>query len=103
MKTLVINTGSSSIKYQLFDMPEGKVISSGLIEQIGEDHGHVQQREGAGQVREVLELRDELIHSDSPRGHAPGAGAAARAFLSVYLYNISLHKCTLFLDFTTVL
>jgi acetate kinase len=41
MKTLVINTGSSSIKYQLFDMPEGKVLSAGLIEKIGEDDGHI--------------------------------------------------------------
>ena len=35
MKVLVINSGSSSIKYQLFDMPEGKVICSGLVERIG--------------------------------------------------------------------
>jgi acetate kinase len=41
MKTLVINTGSSSIKYQLFNMPEGEVISSGLIEQIGENMGQI--------------------------------------------------------------
>ena len=41
MKTLVINTGSSSIKYQLFNMPDGEVISSGLIEQIGENMGQV--------------------------------------------------------------
>ena len=44
MKTLVINTGSSSIKYQLFKMPEGEVISSGLIEQIGEDKGHIKHK-----------------------------------------------------------
>lgn len=36
MKTLVINTGSSSIKYQLIKMPSGLVICSGLIERIGE-------------------------------------------------------------------
>ncbi len=35
MKVLVINSGSSSIKYQLFEMPEGKVICSGLVERIG--------------------------------------------------------------------
>ena len=35
MKVLVINSGSSSIKYQLFKMPEGKVVCSGLLERIG--------------------------------------------------------------------
>lgn len=35
MKVLVINSGSSSIKYQLFEMPEGKVVCSGLLERIG--------------------------------------------------------------------
>ena len=38
MKTLVINTGSSSIKYQLLDMPEGTVLCSGLVERIGLEH-----------------------------------------------------------------
>ena len=36
MKILVINTGSSSIKCQLFDMSHEKVLASGLAERIGE-------------------------------------------------------------------
>ncbi len=36
MKILVINTGSSSIKYQLFDMQINKALTSGLAEKIGE-------------------------------------------------------------------
>lgn len=39
MKILVINTGSSSIKYQLFDMTHEKVLALGLAERIGEDAG----------------------------------------------------------------
>jgi len=39
MKILVINTGSSSIKYQLFDMDRQKALSSGLAEKIGESTG----------------------------------------------------------------
>jgi len=39
MKILVINTGSSSIKYQLFDMDRQKVLASGLAEKIGESTG----------------------------------------------------------------
>ena len=35
MKILIINSGSSSIKYQLFNMPQEEVICSGLVERIG--------------------------------------------------------------------
>ena len=37
MKILVINTGSSSIKYQLFDMERHRILASGVAEKIGED------------------------------------------------------------------
>ena len=37
MNVLVINSGSSSIKYQLFAMPEAKVLAKGLLEKIGEE------------------------------------------------------------------
>ena len=38
MKILVINTGSSSIKYQLFDLgSQDTVMASGIVEKIGED------------------------------------------------------------------
>ena len=36
MRVLVINSGSSSIKYKLFDMPGGRLVSKGLIEHIAE-------------------------------------------------------------------
>jgi acetate kinase len=36
MKVLVINSGSSSLKYKLFDMPNEKILAKGLIEHIGE-------------------------------------------------------------------
>jgi len=35
MKYLCVNAGSSSLKFQLFEMPEEKVIISGYIEKIG--------------------------------------------------------------------
>jgi len=37
MKVLVINAGSSSIKYQLYQMPEAKVLAKGIVEKIGEE------------------------------------------------------------------
>ena len=35
MKVIVINCGSSSIKYQLFDMTDKKVLARGLVDKIG--------------------------------------------------------------------
>ena len=40
MKILVINAGSSSLKYQLFDMETETVLAKGLCERIGID-GHL--------------------------------------------------------------
>lgn len=37
MKVLVVNCGSSSIKYQLFEMPQDEVLSQGLLGKIGEE------------------------------------------------------------------
>lgn len=39
MKVLVINSGSSSIKFQLLDMQDESVLASGLVERIGEAEG----------------------------------------------------------------
>lgn len=39
MKVLVINSGSSSIKFQLLDMKDESVLASGLVERIGEPEG----------------------------------------------------------------
>jgi acetate kinase len=39
MKVLVVNAGSSSCKYQLFDMGDESVLCSGLVERIGEAQG----------------------------------------------------------------
>lgn len=41
MKVLVINAGSSSIKYQLFDMPDRVVLARGAVAKIGEEHGEL--------------------------------------------------------------
>ena len=36
MKILSVNSGSSSLKFKLFEMPEEKIITSGIFERIGE-------------------------------------------------------------------
>ena len=41
MKVLVLNCGSSSLKYQLFDMTDESVLSKGLVERIGIDGSRI--------------------------------------------------------------
>ncbi len=56
MKILVLNSGSSSIKFQLFNMRGPEVLASGLIEQIGEKEGHARLKRLPGSADEqVLE------------------------------------------------
>ena len=38
-KIMAINSGSSSLKFQLFDMPSEKVLTIGNIERIGLEKG----------------------------------------------------------------
>ncbi len=44
MKILVINCGSSSLKYQLFDMENEAVLAKGLVEQIGLEGANITHR-----------------------------------------------------------
>jgi acetate kinase len=39
LKVLVLNSGSSSVKYRLFDLEAERVLAAGLIERIGEGQG----------------------------------------------------------------
>jgi len=49
MKTLVLNCGSSSIKYQLFDMASGQVLAKGGIEKIGFDDSFLKFKKADGE------------------------------------------------------
>ena len=44
MLVLVVNSGSSSIKYRLIDVPAGTTWAAGLIERIGEAQSHFEHR-----------------------------------------------------------
>jgi acetate kinase len=62
MNVFVINSGSSSIKYQLIRMPEAIVICSGLIDRIGQEGSSIHHKafiRGSEQVRkESLPIKD---------------------------------------------
>ncbi|MFN3760667.1 MAG: acetate/propionate family kinase [Algoriphagus aquaeductus] len=58
MNVFVINSGSSSIKYQLITMPEAKVLCSGLVDRIGLEGSKVEHKSflPQGEVKKVLEI-----------------------------------------------
>lgn len=55
---LVVNSGSSSIKYQLVDPEAGQAVASGLVERIGEKTGNVKHRYGDITKTEQLPIAD---------------------------------------------
>ena len=65
MKILVINSGSSSLKYQLFDYDNKKVIAKGLCERIGIDNPHFKHEDASGHV--INEDRRLDSHGDAVR------------------------------------
>ena len=58
MKILVVNAGSSSLKYQLFDMDNGEVLAKGLCERIGIDGFITHKRPGKSDYRSEASLGD---------------------------------------------
>lgn len=63
MIVLVINAGSSSIKYQLYKMPEGKVLAKGVLERIGEQFSKLSQTHDSSTyiLEEHIENHEEGI------------------------------------------
>jgi len=55
----VINSGSSSIKYQLFDMSSKSVLAAGLLEQIGETASRLVHKthDARGKMAEIVRTR----------------------------------------------
>jgi len=49
MKILVINSGSSSLKYQLFNMKDESVLAKGIIHRIGIDNSYLEYEYGIDQ------------------------------------------------------
>ncbi len=66
MKILVLNCGSSSIKYQLFNMEEEAAMASGLAERVGEPQGRLTHNKFPATEAESTIAREEPIseHKD---------------------------------------
>ena len=63
MKILVINSGSSSLKYQLFNMETKNVLAKGLIQRIGIDDSYLEYENGSG---------DEIVIEKDIPNHKTG-------------------------------
>lgn len=62
-RVLVLNCGSSSVKYRLLDPESGQVLASGLVERIGEPEGRIVHRPTGSQPCE--ETRKITDHAEA--------------------------------------
>ncbi len=58
---LVINSGSSSLKFQLIEMPSEKVLASGLVERIGQETGKVHYKSEQFSTSEEMQVKDHSV------------------------------------------
>jgi acetate kinase len=56
MKILVINSGSSSLKYQVINMENEKILLKGLVERIGEKKSSIKHENGTSKYTEELKI-----------------------------------------------
>jgi acetate kinase len=63
MKILVINAGSSSLKYQLFNMEDESVIAKGNCERIGQETSFLIHKNSDGTKKEYHEVMED--HTDA--------------------------------------
>ncbi|MBF0245892.1 MAG: acetate kinase, partial [Planctomycetes bacterium] len=62
MKTLVLNCGSSSLKYQLIDTANDTLIAKGLVEKIGTSKAlFIYKPHDKPEFRDVLEVKDHAV------------------------------------------
>jgi acetate kinase len=71
MNVFVINSGSSSIKYQLIEMPAAIVICSGLIDRIGLEGSSIQHKTFLKGVEKITKKQQSI------NNHAEGLTAVA--------------------------
>jgi len=58
MKVLVLNCGSSSIKYQLFVMPARSLLAKGMIERIGDQGAAIVHQDQDGRQQHMIDAAD---------------------------------------------
>lgn len=61
MKIIIINSGSSSIKYQLIEMPSKVIICSGMIDRIGLESSNLTFETNSNKIQETLPIPNHKI------------------------------------------
>ena len=61
MTVLSVNAGSSSLKFQMYEMPEEKVLISGVFERIGLDGGMYTLKINGEKIKVQKELKDHSV------------------------------------------
>ncbi len=61
MKIVIINSGSSSIKYQLIEMPSAAVICSGMIERIGLETSNLSYVTQTNKIEKTMPIANHKI------------------------------------------
>lgn len=60
-KVMAVNAGSSSLKFQLFNMPEETVITSGVVERIGLEDGIFTIKVNGEKVKTVTDIPNHTV------------------------------------------
>ncbi len=61
MKVLVLNSGSSSIKFQLIEMPSEKVSCSGVVERIGSKDAVLTYKTSTQESNDTIEILNHQV------------------------------------------
>jgi acetate kinase len=61
MKILSVNAGSSSLKFQMYEMPEEKVLISGVFERIGLENSFYTIKINGEKIKNETELKDHSV------------------------------------------
>jgi acetate kinase len=61
MKIIAVNAGSSSLKFQLLDMPSENVLVSGIVERIGQEISEIKIKLNGDKLVEKLPIKDHSI------------------------------------------
>ena len=100
MKILCVNAGSSSLKFQMYDMPEEKLIISGLFERIGIEGGiytikyngekNKVERDFKNHTEAVQVMLDELVKYGAVENLEEIKGVGHRVLHGGERYNCSV-------------
>lgn len=60
-KVMAVNCGSSSLKFKLYEMPEEKVLTSGIVERIGHDDAIFTIKVNGEKITKIVPVKDHGV------------------------------------------